>query len=104
MVDGAEWQQKFIDLHCPDVVRILEWCHAPEYLSKAGQAAFGAGTGEASEWLGIQLHQLKHGEPEEVLRSLRGLCLELAGGGEKGSQALQTVKRSMEYLKKRKGR
>ena len=103
VVDGAEWQQKFIDLHCPDAVRILDWCHAAEYLSKAGQAAFGAGTAEASEWLGIQLHQLKHGEPEEVLRSLRGLCLELAGGGEKGSEALQTVKRSMEYLKKRKG-
>ncbi len=103
VVDGAEWQQKFIDLHCPDAVRILHWCHAAEYLSKAGQAAFGAGTAEANEWLGIQLHQLKHGEPEEVLRSLRGLCLELAGGGEKGSEALQTVKRSMEYLKKRKG-
>ena len=103
VVDGAEWQQKFIDLHCPDAVRILDWCHAAEYLSKAGQAAFGAGTAEASEWLGIQLHQLKHGEPEEVLRSLRGLCLELAGGGEKGSEALRTVKRSMEYLKKRKG-
>ena len=80
VVDGAEWQQGFIDLHCPDAVRILDWCHAAEYLSKAGQAAFGAGTGEASEWLGIQLHQLKHGEPEEVLRSLRGLCRGGQGG------------------------
>ena len=25
VVDGAEWQQKFIDLHCPEAVRILDW-------------------------------------------------------------------------------
>ena len=49
------------------------------------------------------MHQLKHGEPEEVLRSLRDLCLELAGGGEKGGEALRTVKKSLEYLEKRKG-
>ena len=103
VVDGAEWQQKFIDLHCPEAVRILDWCHAAEYLAKAGQAVFGTGTEEASEWLGIQLHQLKHGEPEEVLRSLRDMCLELAGGGEQGGEALRTVKNSMEYLEKRKG-
>ena len=103
VVDGAEWQQKFIDLHWPEAVRILDWCHAAEYLARAGQAAFGTGTGEASEWLGIQLHQLKHGEPEAALRSLSGLCRELAGGGEQSGEALKTVKSSLEYLKKRKG-
>ena len=103
VVDGAEWQQKFIDLHCPEAVRIPDWCHAAEYLARAGQAAFGTGTGEASEWLGIQLHQLKHGEPEAALRSLSGLCRELAGGGEQRGAALKTVKSSLEYLKKRKG-
>ncbi len=51
VVDGAEWAQKFIDLHRPDAVRILDWCHAAEYLAKAGQAALGAGTAAASEWL-----------------------------------------------------
>ena len=72
VVDGAEWQQKFIDLHRPDAVRILDWCHGAEYLSKAGQAAFGAGTAEASDWLGRQLYELKHGEPERLLENLRG--------------------------------
>ena len=103
VVDGAEWQQKFIDLHRPDAVRILDWCHAAEYLAKAGQAAFGAGTEEASEWWGIQLRQLKHGEPGKVLLSLGELCLELTDGGEKDGAALQTVKSSMAYLKKRRG-
>ena len=102
VVDGAEWQQGFIDLHCPDAVRILDWCHAAEYLSKAGQAAFGAGTGEASEWLGIQLHQLKHGEPEEVLRSLRGLCRDTAEGQRSDAGAVKVVQGSLEYLEKRR--
>ena len=34
VVDGAEWQQGFIDLHRPDAVRILDWCHGAEHLSK----------------------------------------------------------------------
>ena len=103
VVDGAGWQQKFIGLHCPEAVRILDWRHGAEHLARAGQAAYGAGTAAASEWLGIQLRQLKHGEPEAVLRSLSGLCRELAGEGEKGGEALKTVKSSLEYLKKRKG-
>ena len=53
VVDGAEWLQKFIDLHRPDAVRILDWCHAAEYVAKAGQAVLGAGTAAASEWLGL---------------------------------------------------
>ena len=61
MADGAEWQQKFIDLHRHDAVRILDWAHAAEHLAQAGQAALGAGTQAASEWPGVQLHQLKHG-------------------------------------------
>ena len=97
VVDGAEWQQKFIDLHRPDAVRILDWCHAAEYLARASQAAFGSGTGEASEWLGRQLHELKHGEPERLLENLRELGRELGEGA-----ALKTVKTSLEYLEKRR--
>ena len=98
VVDGAEWQQKFIDLHCPEAVRILDWCHAAEYLARAGQAAFGSGTREASEWLGRQLHELKHGGPERLLENLGELGLGLGAGG-----ALKTVKASVEYLEKRRG-
>jgi hypothetical protein len=102
VVDGAEWQQGFIDLHRPDAVRILDWCHGAEHLAKAGQAAFGAGTAAASEWLGVQLHQLKQGEPEEVLRSLRALCRDMAEGQGTGDGPLKTVKGSLEYLEKRR--
>jgi hypothetical protein len=31
VVDGAEWEQKFLDLHRPDAVRILDFRHAANY-------------------------------------------------------------------------
>jgi hypothetical protein len=102
VVDGAQWAQKFIDLHRPDAVRILDWCHGAEYLAKAGQAAFGAGTAATSQWLGAQLHQLKHGDPQQVLSNLRELSQELEASGRSGTEALKTIKGSLEYLEKRK--
>ena len=102
VVDGAEWLQKFIDLHRPDAVRILDWCHAAEYLAKAGQAVLGAGTAAASEWLGVQLHRLKHGDPGQVLSSLRELIKELEATGRADTEAFKTVKGSLEYLEKRR--
>lgn len=101
VVDGAEWQQKFIDLHRPDAVRILDWCHGAEYLAKAGQAALGAGTAAASEWLGVQLHELKHGDPGQLLCNLRELCKELEAAGGSDTEAVRVVQGSLEYLEKR---
>ena len=70
-------------------------------VAKAGQAALGAGTAAASEWLGVQLHQLKHGDPGQLLSNLRELRkeLEAAGGGD--TEAVKVVKGSLEYLGKR---
>ena len=51
----------------------------------------------ASEWLGRQLHELKHGEPERLLENLRELGRELGEGA-----ALKIVKTSLEYLEKRR--
>ena len=38
--DGADWIQKWVDYHRPDALRILDFAHAMEYVSQAGQAAF----------------------------------------------------------------
>jgi hypothetical protein len=73
VMDGAEWLQPFVDLHRPDAIRILDFPHAAEHLGSAAQAVFGAGTAEASEWLGVQVHELKHGDPDRVLAALRAL-------------------------------
>jgi hypothetical protein len=76
--DGAEWQQRFVDHHRPDAVRILDFPHALEHLATAGRAVFGAGTEAFSEWLGGQAHTFKHGDPEVVLNALRTLDLTVA--------------------------
>ena len=89
--DGADWEQGFVDYQRPDAVRILDWGHATEHLAAGAQAVLGAGTAESSEWLGVQLHELKHGDSDGVLKALRGLKDGLlqhgaAGGGGKGCQ------------------
>lgn len=101
--DGAEWEQKFVDLHRPDAVRILDWAHSSEYVAKAGQAVFGTGVVAASNWIGEQLHELKHGDPEKVLTELRRLRDEpTAVEGGLSSEAMRVVTESLEYLEKRR--
>jgi hypothetical protein len=73
VVDGADWCQHFLDWHCPEAVRILDWAHAAEYVSAAGQSAFGAGTPRLTVWRDQQLTELKHGEPASVLATLAAL-------------------------------
>lgn len=76
--DGAEWQQRFVDYHRPDAVRILDFPHAVEHLATVGRAVFGAGTAALSDWIGVQAHTFKHGDPAPVLATLRTLDLATA--------------------------
>ena len=68
--DGAEWLQGFTDYHRPDALRILDFAHAASYVSKIGQATFGADTPELATWLRERLHQLKHKGPDLLLTEL----------------------------------
>jgi hypothetical protein len=104
VVDGAEWEQKFVDLHRPDAVRILDWGHAAEYVAKVGQAVFGAGTSAASEWLGTHLHALKHGDPTTVLATLRDMRdgLVASGNEETTGPVAAVLTASIDYLEKRR--
>jgi hypothetical protein len=101
VVDGAEWQQKFIDLHRPDAVRILDFPHAASYVAQAAQAVFGVGTAQTSEWVGRQLHALRHGEAEHVLDALRCLLVTPLEKGATEHEARQAVMGSLTYLEKR---
>ena len=71
--DGATWIQDFIDYHCPQAVRILDFAHAAGYLAAAAQASFGPGTAETSEWFVTQRHELRHGAADRVLAALGAL-------------------------------
>lgn len=99
VMDGAEWLQRFVDLHRPDAVRILDFAHAAEHLGTVAQAVFGPGTSGASEWLGTQLHTLKHGDPGQVLGALA--TLPLAGAADPVT-AREVRDGTVQYLEKRR--
>ena len=72
VTDGAEWIQKFIDHHCDDAVRILDFPHAAEYVNQIGKTVWGEDEEAKEEWLSEQLHRLKHQGAEPVVTVLRG--------------------------------
>lgn len=63
--------QKSIDHHRHDAIRILDFPHAAEYVSKIAKAVWGEEGKEKERWLSAQLHALKHQGPEPVLTILR---------------------------------
>ena len=48
------------------------------------------------------MHQLKHGDPQQVLGTLRELSQKLETAGEADAEAVKVVKGSLEYLEKRR--
>ena len=93
VTDGSEWIQKFIDHHRYDAVRILDFPHAAEHLSAAGQLVFGEGTAPALSWLTEQLHCLKHDGPQSVLAAVQDLVRQ--------RPADSTLATHLAYLEKR---
>ncbi len=71
--DGADWIQGFVDLHCPQAHRVLDFAHAAGYLATAATAAFGEGTAAATACFQRQRHELRHGDPDAVLAALAAL-------------------------------
>lgn len=92
--DGAEWIQDFLDVQCPEAIRILDWAHASGYVHASGHAVFGEPCGR---WCAEQLATLLRGEPITVLGELVRLLDELPGD----ALARETVNQSLAYLAKR---
>jgi hypothetical protein len=63
VTDGADWLQGFLDLHCPQAVRILDFPHAAEHLHLLIQAVSQTGMELPSDLLPRFLHRLKHRGP-----------------------------------------
>lgn len=96
VVDGAVWEQGFVDDRRVDAVRVLDFCHAAGHLAVAAQAAYGPGTAACCAWVERQRHELRYGEPEAVLAALQAVY-EAARG-----EARAVVGGSLEYLQKRR--
>lgn len=99
--DGADWEQRLVDLQRPDAVRVLDFGHSAEHLSEVAQAIHGVGTEEAKAWLKAECHELRHGDPEQVLRDLRKLTEGLAADASK-AETLKVVSDNLAYFEKRK--
>jgi hypothetical protein len=100
VMDCAEWEQTFLDVHRPDAVRILDFPHAVEYLTKAAQATWCLGAPAADSWLHEQAHTLKHDErgAAKVLIALAHLPIQQAIDPTAARQARDTA---LNYLTKR---
>lgn len=69
--DGAVWIWKLVDKYFPHAIQIVDWYHASQYLTPIAEAAFGAGTWQAQEWLTQVKTDLWEGRIQEVLQACR---------------------------------
>jgi len=97
VADGAEWEQGFVDVQRSDAVRILDFSHAAEHVSAAGQVVYGEGTDAFQQWFTAERHELKHGQPQTVIADVRRLG-ESDAGGETGRAIIDGA---AAYLEKR---
>jgi hypothetical protein len=93
VTDGADWCQAFPERHRPDALRILDFPHAAEHLSKLLDALKETGLPVPAQLLQRCLHILKHRGPGPLLRLADQLGSELAQ--RKG------IQEHLDYLRKR---
>jgi len=94
--DGAAWIQAFIDYHCPQAKRVLDFAHAQEYVARVGRAIYGAETAAFQQWYGRLSRQLGHQPPQHTLSELHLLQRQHPDHPEYAAIAL-----SIRYLEKR---
>jgi hypothetical protein len=69
--DGAVWIQAFVDYHCPQAVRVIDFAHAQEYVAAVGRAIHGADTDSFRQWYGRMSRQLGHQPPQRTVNELQ---------------------------------
>jgi hypothetical protein len=97
VADGAAWCQQFYAYHLPDAIRILDFPHAAEHLSRAAHACFGLGA-DADDWGRIQRARLLAGEAEAVCQAVTELPVTQAADPAEAYRVMQQVAR---YLRER---
>jgi hypothetical protein len=68
--DGALWIQSFIDYHCPQAVRVIDFAHALAYVATVGRAIHGAETGAFQQWYAQMSRQLGRQPPQQTVNQL----------------------------------
>lgn len=93
VMDGADWEQGFVDYHYPQAVRILDFPHAAQRVGEIGEVVWGEKQSEKQQWVTQRLHQLKHEGPTNLLAEIHALHNQHAN-----SEVLLT---DLNYLEKR---
>jgi len=94
IMDGAEWEQGFVDYHCPQAIRILDFPHAAEHVNLIGEALYGEHTPESQAWLSESLHRLKHEGPDKLLLEFEQL--------QQAHLEKEAIASNLAYLEKRR--
>jgi hypothetical protein len=94
VMDGADWEQSFVDFHCPGATRILDFAHAAEHLNQIGEYVHGEHTPQSQAWLKERLHRLKHEGPDQLLIEFEKL--------QRKHPTAEAISSNLAYLKKRK--
>jgi hypothetical protein len=94
VMDGADWEQSFVDFHCPHALRILDFAHAAEHVNEIGASLHGEHTPESQTWLKERLHHLKQAGPDQLLRQVEKL--------QRKHPTVEAISSNLAYLKKRK--
>jgi hypothetical protein len=76
LADGAKGNWEFLSRHTE--VQVIDFWHAAEYLSDAGDALFSGSTGAKKPWLEASCHRLKHepGAARQLIRDLKRTAAE----------------------------
>lgn len=69
--DGALWIQSFVDYHCPQATRVIDFAHAQGYVAMVGRAIYGAETDAFRQWYGRMSKQLGRQSPQRTVNELR---------------------------------
>ena len=96
VVDGSEWIQESLDVHCVNATRVIDWGHSSGYIGDAARAIF-SDEAEQAGWRQAQCHELMHGKPEAVVEEL---CRQLTALPF-GTEAAEQVSTSVTYLARR---
>jgi hypothetical protein len=94
--DGALWIQSFIDYHCPQAVRVIDFAHAQEYVATVGRAIHGAETEAFQQWYAQMSKQLGRRPPQRTVNDLWLLYRQHPDHPEG-----ETIEMAIRYLEKR---
>lgn len=97
VADGAAWCQQFYAYHLPTAIRILDFPHAAEHLSRAARACFGPGPA-ADAWGRLQRARLLAGEAEAVCQAVTVLPVTQAADP---AEAYRVMRQVAGYLTER---